>query len=76
MRITKSERIWLALSVLFYALYNIPGVPAYENPRGMLIHGVLTVLPLWIVTYVGMKKVYSVYKLKDQKKAKEADTNA
>jgi hypothetical protein len=76
MRITKSEKLWLALTVIFYVLYNLPGVPAMEDAQGMKIHALLTVIPLWILAYAGMKKVYSVYKLKDQKTSKEANTNA
>lgn len=76
MRITKSEKLWLALTVIFYALYNLPGVPAMEDAQGLKIHAILTVIPLWILAYAGMKKVYGVYKLKDQKTSKEANTNA
>ncbi|MCM0757616.1 MULTISPECIES: hypothetical protein [Sporomusa] len=49
-----TEKWWLGLIVLFYALYNIPGVPAYGDSNGALWHGVLTILPLWITSYGGM----------------------
>lgn len=64
MKITKAERIWLFLTVLFYVLYNIPGVPAYLDAKGLLIHGALTVIPLWICVYVGLFKVLRKYRLK------------
>lgn len=64
MKITKTEIIWLALTVLFYVLYNIPGIPAYNDARGLLIHAALTVVPLWICVYVGLAKVLRKYRLK------------
>ena len=64
MKITKAEKIWLFLTVLFYVLYNIPGIPAYLDSRGLLIHGALTVIPLWICVYVGLFKVLRKYRLK------------
>ena len=64
MKITKAEKIWLFLTVLFYGLYNSPGIPAYLDAKGLLIHGALTVIPLWICVYVGLVKVLRKYRLK------------
>ena len=64
MKITKTEKIWLFLTVLFYVLYNIPGIPAYLDAKGLLIHGALTVIPLWICVYVGLVKILRKYRLK------------
>lgn len=64
MKITKTEKIWLALTVLFFALYNLPGVPGYNDAKGLIIHGLLTVVPLWICVYVGLFKVLRKYRLK------------
>ena len=64
MKITKAEKIWLFLTVLFYVLYNIPGIPAYLDAKGLLIHGALTVIPLWICVYVSLFKVLRKYRLK------------
>ena len=64
MKITKTEKIWLFLTVLFYVLYNIPCIPAYLDAKGLLIHGALTVVPLWICVYVGLFKVLRKYRLK------------
>lgn len=64
MKITKAEKIWLFLTVLFYVLYNIPCIPAYLDAKGLLIHGALTVVPLWICVYVGLFKVLRKYRLK------------
>lgn len=30
-----------------------------------LVHAALTVLPLWIVVYIGLSRVYKIYKLRD-----------
>ena len=64
MKITKAEKIWLFLTVLFYGLYNIPGIPAYLDAKGLLIHGALTVIPLWICVYEGLVKVLRKYRRK------------
>lgn len=64
MKITKTEKIWLGLTVLFYVLYNLPGVPGYNNAHGLIIHALLTVVPLWICVYVGLFKVLRKYRLK------------
>ncbi len=50
----KTEKWWLGLTVLFYALYNLPGIPAYGDANTALWHGLLTIVPLWIVVYGGM----------------------
>ncbi|QDR82514.1 hypothetical protein [Sporomusa termitida] len=53
-RYKKTEKWWLGLTVLFFTLYNIPGLPAYGNANAALWHGALTIIPLWIVVYGGM----------------------
>lgn len=60
----KTEKWWLGLTVLFYALYNFPGFPAYGDSNTAIWHGLLTVLPLWIVVYGGMIKLNSQRKLR------------
>ncbi|MDP4128373.1 MAG: hypothetical protein Q8912_15760, partial [Bacillota bacterium] len=60
----RTEKWWLGLVILFYVLYNLPGVPNYHDARGALIHGALTIIPLWIITYVGMSVVHKQRKLK------------
>lgn len=62
----KTEKVWLILVVLFYVLYNLPGVPAYGDTKGAVIHAVLTVVPLWIIIYVGMAKIFKQQKLKEK----------
>lgn len=64
MKITKTEKIWLLVVTAFYLLYNLPYVPAYGDSKAMFIHAGLTVIPIWIAVYVGLGKVYKVYKLK------------
>lgn len=71
MKVTKTEMIWLIATVLFYVLYNLPGVPALLDSKGMAVHGILTVVPLWFIAYIGMTKVYSLYKIKDQEKKED-----
>lgn len=73
MRVTKSEKIWLIVVAALYFLYNFPGVPAYNEAGPMLIHAALTVIPLWIAVYIGMHKVYKVYKLRDTNNDSKGD---
>lgn len=61
----KTEKIWLGLVILFYVLYNLPGVPAYGDSKGAIIHGLLTIVPLWIVVYWGLFKLNNQRKLRD-----------
>lgn len=68
MKITKTEWIWLIVTAVLYIAYNLPGVPAYEQPVPTLIHAAFTVLPLWIVSYIFMSRVYKIYKIRDEKK--------
>lgn len=73
MKITKFEKIWLVLTVIFYVAYNIPGVPAYGDANGTLIHALVTVLPIWILGYYGMYKINKIYKLRDDTDEKEEE---
>lgn len=50
----KIEKWWLALVILFYVLYNLPGVPQYGDAKSAILHGALTIIPLWVITYAGM----------------------
>jgi hypothetical protein len=59
-----TEKWWLGLVVLFYALYNFPGVPAYGDAHGALLHGACTILPLWIISYAGLIILTKQRKLK------------
>lgn len=54
--------------MLFYVLYNLPFVPAYGDAVGCIVHGVATVLPLWIIIYVGFFKINRMYRLKSEAK--------
>lgn len=65
----KTEKWWLALVVIFYLLYNLPGVPRYNDPVGAIWHGVLTIVPLWIIVYGGLFLLFK------QKKLKETETD-
>lgn len=68
MKITKTEKRWLFSVVLFFALYNLPYVPAYGDARSALIHAVLTLVPLWICVYVGLRRVFRLYHIRDDRK--------
>ena len=55
------EKVWLICVVIFFFLYNLPGVPEFGDARGALIHGAITVGLIWIACYAGL---YAVYKLR------------
>lgn len=65
MKITRAEKVWLGLVVLFYVLYNLPFVPPYGDAVGTIIHGIATIVPLWIIIYVGFFKINRMYRPKD-----------
>lgn len=73
MKITKFEKIWLSLTILFYVLYNLPGVPPYGESIPTILHGILTVVPIWILGYYGMHKVNQIYELKEDDDHKEEE---
>lgn len=68
MKITKTEKIWILLTAIFYVLYNLPGVPPYGEKVPAMVHALLTVLPLWIVVFIGTSRVFKIYQLKDDEK--------
>lgn len=47
-----------------FVLYNLPGVPAYGNAYGLIVHALVTVLPLWVCIYIGLFRVLRKYRLK------------
>lgn len=61
----KTEKWWLALVILFYVLYNLPGVPPYGNAHAAIIHGALTIIPLWIIIYGGIFILHKQRRLKE-----------
>ena len=65
MKLTKTEKSWITVVAIFYILYNIPGIPPYGEAIPTFIHAALTVLPLWIAVYIGLSRVYKIYKLRD-----------
>lgn len=67
MKITRAEKIWLAVTVFFYLMYNLPGVPPYGEAIPTMVHALLTILPLWITAYAGMYKIYKIYRLRRNK---------
>ncbi|MGM9612738.1 MAG: hypothetical protein ACI3XZ_04470 [Butyricicoccus sp.] len=68
MKVTKTEKRWLFAVVLFYVLYNLPTVPGYGDPHGLLIHAALTIIPLWVCIYIGLVKVFRIYRIRTETK--------
>ena len=73
MKLTKTEKIWLAVVIIFYVCYNLPFVPAYHHPKATLIHAAMTLVPLWIAIYVGLIKVCRIYKLREPKEQQKQE---
>lgn len=67
MKLTKAEKWWLCSTLFFFALYNLPGVPAYGDAKGLIVHALLTVLPLWACVYLGLYHVLKQYRLRGRK---------
>ena len=63
MKLKKCEIVWLILSVIFYVCFNLPGVPPYGDKVGTMIHAACTVVPLWVISYIGMAAVFRNYPL-------------
>lgn len=66
MKVTRTEKIWLVLGVLFYLLYNFPGFPKYNDPVMTIVHGALTVIPIWVVCYAGLYIINKKYKIRNK----------
>lgn len=64
MKLTRTEIVWLALTLLFFVLYNLPGLPAYGDARGLIVHALATVVPLWICVYWGLFRIFRKFRLK------------
>lgn len=63
----KTEKWWLILIVLFYLLYNLPGLPQYGNATGAIWHGLLTLVPLWLIIYFGLFRLLKQKQLREYK---------
>ena len=74
MKITKKEKWWLGISLLFLALYYMPGLPPYLDSRGLLIHAALTLIPFFLVSWIGNAMINKNYKLKDNDKERGGKT--
>lgn len=57
MKLTRAEKIWLTVVVIFYILYNLPFFPKYYMAKAAILHMVITIIPLWIAIYIGFFKV-------------------
>lgn len=68
-KLKRTEIVWLFAVTVFYLLYNLPGVPRYDDARGMFIHAVLTIIPVWIAVYIGLIRVNRIEKLRDDQDA-------
>lgn len=66
MKLTKNEIRWLVAVVGLYILYNLPYIPRYGSTMGAMIHGLLTLVPLWAVVYLGMFRMFREHPLKDK----------
>lgn len=62
MKILKIEKWWLILGLGVYALYNIPGVPAYGDARGAVIWNILGFVLMWSINYIFNAKIEKIYK--------------
>lgn len=71
MKLTKAEKIWIAVVVIFYFLYNLPFFPKYYMPKAAILHMIITVIPLWIAIYIGF---FKICRGKEKKNSNTSDT--
>jgi hypothetical protein len=64
----RTEKIWLALVIIFYVLYNLPGIPPCGKPDATLWHALLTIVPLWAIIYFGLITLIKQRRLKPEEK--------
>ena len=64
MKITRTEKRWLITVLGCYVLYNLPLVPDYGDAKGLMLHAVLTLIPLWISVYAGLMRIFRRYRLR------------
>ena len=62
MKLKKVEIWWLIIGFGVYALYNIPGLPAYGNATAAIIWNVLGFALMWPINYIFNAKVEKIYK--------------
>ena len=62
MKLLKIEKWWLIIGIILYAIYNIPGVPAYGDARGAIIWNILAFLLMWTANYWFNARVNKIYK--------------
>ncbi len=68
MKLTKAEKIWLSVVVIFYILYNLPFFPKYYMPKAAIIHMLVTIIPLWVAIYIGFFKICRGKRKEEQNK--------
>ena len=71
MKLSKTEKRWLISVLVFYTLYNLPFVPAYNQTIPALLHGLLTLIPLWAAIYIGLFRVFREKPLRTQQAVQE-----
>ncbi|MBC5735790.1 MULTISPECIES: hypothetical protein [Oscillospiraceae] len=64
MKLVKAEKIWLAVCIMGYLFYNIPGFPQYGDMRAAVIHGVVSMVWVWAANYIGFFIINRIYRLK------------
>ena len=63
----KAEKAWLISVIVWFVLYNLPFVPAYGNAKAAILHGIITLVPLWLSVYIGIFKICKILKLREDK---------
>ena len=71
MKLVKAEKIWLVICLLGYIFYNIPGFPKYGDMKMAIIHGVISMIWVWVANYLGVFIINKIYQLRDPKETDE-----
>ena len=73
MKFKRAEIIWLIAGILAYLFFNIPGVPAYNDFMGSIIHNCVGFALIWIVSYIGFFKVNKIYRARKKPEDETSD---
>ena len=68
MKIGKTEKIWIIAVAIACLIFYFPGLPAYGDETGCIVHGLISLVLIWGSVYIGCKRVEKEYPLKKEEK--------
>lgn len=62
MKFLRVEKWWLIIAIGLYVVYMMPGLPAYGDAKGAVIHNLFFFAAMWICNYGFNAKISKIYK--------------